>query len=201
MGNPIGTIQAGEVIANIRTRFGDLTEEKYPSKLMLRDMNNAIAELQAESNLDDDDYKIEWTVFALTDKVDLSVFPDYKLLKSIELITYNGILADNISNEQISAQLSYGNSSLNRDSVVWYRRGYNLFFHKGSGVDSYGERIIYLNRLPYRCIELSDLLDLKDDKISLLEDKILVKVGLKTPEKVQNMKKSDQEDKMKTKEK
>jgi len=207
MANEIGTYLAGTIIANVKTRLANFTEDVYPSQLILRDINNIISDLLAEGNLDEEDYNDLWLIPNTDDTVDLSIFSDYKLLRSISHIKSKGIKADNVNEKEFEVQKSYGSSGIYKNSIIYYRKGSKLYFYKGTGISDYGERYIYVNRLPYKATSLSSVVDVKDDKIFLVEQRLQNIITGNVPNiqlantKVEKMKTGSKEEKAGVKEK
>lgn len=176
----IGTTKAGELISDIRTRFLDLTERQYPSKLIIRDINRIISSMQAESDFDPEDYTTQWTITDTSDTILLSTIDsNYKSLKQITSIVSlddreptKTTRCINVPESEFYTQKEYGGGSIYNDNIIWFRKNYTLYFHKGINVSSYFRRIINLNRLPMLCIDIDSIIDLKDDKITILENMI-----------------------------
>lgn len=202
----IGTVKAGHVIANVKARIPNFNEVSYPKELMLRDINNIISDLLAEGGIDRDDYSVKLSIPNTDDVVNLSdVTTDYKLIDSISSITYDGGKAQNLTEDEYDVQKQYGAGSIYSDTVIWYRKNYTLYFTKGTGyTGNYGTRYMNVNRIPNKVTSVDDEIDVKDNKIGLVEKRLEDRVrGIQysTDNKVIKMKQTDNETKALVKEK
>lgn len=215
---PLSTIKVAVLVNNIRVRNQSLIDILYPDKLILNDINNSVSELRAQGAFDADDYVHTIAVEDTENVVDLSTYEDYKLLTNIMHIKFERVERDrsytdlciNLEEWDFEKQIAYGSGSVYKDDVTWYRKGDIVYFSKGTNVANYNQRTIYLNRLPKPAVEMFDFVDVKDDKISMVESLAEMKLLRRqsgaidlqqVPRKIEQMIQTEQRDEQKSREK